>query len=140
MVYLYVTPIPENITEDNWFEISYHHIKNCSKLSLHGTSTYNVMIDVENIRAGNYFNYSYIYTKLLHNLGTTCFKKPKGIYLKSFCKGDWEDSPRTYQNISDYADKHGLVMTGYAYEQIVLDEAATNDHKNYVSEISIRID
>lgn len=137
--YLITTPIPENFSDDDWFDVSYQHIKNCSKLGVYGQPTLNVMIDFECIKHDEYHNYSYLYTRLIHKGRSSYFKKPKGLYLKSFCKGDWQNSPIIYKNMKEYADKHGLVMTGYAYEQIVLDEASVNDYKGYVSEISIMV-
>lgn len=137
--YLLVTSIPDEITEDGLFDISYQHMKRCAQLPVYGEPAFNVMIDVERVKAGDYFSYNYLYTKLAYRQGSV-FQKPKGRYLKSFCKGDWEDSRTAYQNILQYADAHGYAMTGYAYEQIVLDEAAIRDYKDYVSEISVKVE
>lgn len=138
--YLLLTPIPENTNDEDWFDLSYQHMKECFKVSLYGESAFNLMIGMDCIKEGNYYNYSYLYARLLDKQSTPHFIKPKGMYLQSFCKGDWENIPKAYQIITDYADKHGLTLTGYAYEQTVLDEASTAKPKDFVVKISVKVE
>lgn len=137
--YLYVTPTPINISEDEWFDISYQHMQACSKMSLYGQPTLNLINRLEAILSGDYFSYSHIYTKLATKGNSECFIKPKGTYIKAFCKVNTDIFSKCYQNMINYAKQHDLHLSGHAYEESVLDDAAVDDCKDYISEISIRV-
>ena len=61
---------------------------------------------------------------------------PEGIYLQTFCVGEWGTLPEMYQSILSYAREHRLTLTGYAYEE-GLNELAIQNQKDYVTMISV---
>ncbi len=42
---------------------------------------------------------------------------PKGTYIQAFCIGAWDKLPEIYTQIFQFAEKHSLELTGYAYEE-----------------------
>lgn len=137
--YLYATPTPKNISDDEWYDICYRHMEICSKIPLYGEPLINVMIGVETVLSGDLVNYSHIYTKLASKGELDCIVKPKGQYLKAFAKSAPDETGKCYEKMIEYANHHNLHLTGYFYEDCILDDAATDDYVDYVSEISVEV-
>jgi DNA-binding transcriptional MerR regulator len=60
-----------------------------------------------------------------------CAYKPGGRYLVGYYKGDWPQITQTYQQLSDYADNHGLTLTRHAYIENILDDIAVSSDPFY---------
>ena len=67
------------------------------------------------------------------------FVKPAGIYMRAFCVGDWHKIPGTYERMIEYAGKHHLTFSGYAFEEGINEMVAKNMDE-YVTQITIRVE
>ncbi|MHA0856085.1 MerR family transcriptional regulator [Paenibacillus sp. CMAA1364] len=100
-------------------------------------TNYGSMISVEKIMSGNFEEYDYLFAKIVKkNKKLDLFIKPKGNYIRAFCKGDWDSLPETYDRIIQFATANGLTLIGYAFEEGI-NEMAVNTMDDYVTQIMI---
>ncbi len=100
-------------------------------------ASYGSMIPVASLRAGEFDNYTRLFIELpflppkegLH-------MQPKGTYLRAFHKGGWDELPRRYQEILEFAGKQGLVLSGYSYEKGI-NETVAERIEDYIVQIEI---
>ena len=94
----------------------------------------------ENIKKDIHNNY--------HDVILLMNKKPKGIkysilekgrYIKAYHKGKWEDIGETYAKIKEYIKIKNLKVDNLYLESSIVDRLITNDYKDYITEINVRI-
>lgn len=99
--------------------------------------SYGSMLSVEKIMAGNFDLDDCFFTRVeKSNTKSGLFIKPKGKYLRAFCKGDWSKLPFTYQRIIAFAEKFGLHLKGYSYEEGI-NEMSIGSMDEYITQILI---
>ena len=102
--------------------------------------SYGSMISAANLLNGNYTDYTCFFTQVSKEQRRKgLFQKPKGNYLRAFCKGNWNLLPACYEKIINYANKQGLTLTGYAYE-VGINEMAITSIDEYITQITIKCD
>lgn len=78
------------------------------------------------------------FTKVDHpTKNKNLFIKKEGTYLRAFCIGDWDLLADTYERIFDYAKKHNLNCTGYAFEEGI-NEMTLNNMDEYITQILVQ--
>ena len=101
-------------------------------------SRYGSMIDTAQLLQGNFDAYACFFTQIANPVNKKgLFRKPKGSYLRTFCKGDWSQIPATYERMLAYAEEHRLTLTGYAYEEGI-NEMVISSIDEYVAQITVR--
>ncbi len=63
---------------------------------------------------------------------------PGGKYLRAFHRGDWSRMPKRYQEIFDYAKKHGLTLHEFSYEKGI-NENVVDRIEDYIVQIEIPV-
>lgn len=102
--------------------------------------SYGSMISSEDIEEGRFNVYSHFFLKVSHDISyDNVFVKPKGCYLQMYWRGNWESIPEAYSQIMKYVQSHHLKLTGYAYEENVIDDFATQDSNQYMTKIMIAV-
>lgn len=85
-------------------------------------------------------HYEGIYTVALSKKAVpNSFVRPQGKYLCGYQKGEWDELPKLYQRMLDYAKIHHLKLTGYAYED-GLNDFVISKEADYITKIMIQID
>ena len=105
---------------------------------LHDAS-YGSMIPVSSLQNGNFDNYTKLFIEipfLTQKAGLHI--QPKGNYIRAFHKGNWAGIPQRHKAILDYADKLGLVLSGYSYEKGI-NETVVDRIEDYIVQIEIPI-
>lgn len=94
-------------------------------------------ISLDKIKNKNYDNYDglFTYVKKQHS---SLYKRSKGKYIRAFVIGDWDKIPLIYNQILDFAQKHSLTLTGYAYE-MGLNEFLIQSMDEYITQILIKV-
>lgn len=64
------------------------------------------------------------------------FIKPQGRYVRAFCLGNWDNLPKTYLRILDFAKGKGFTLAGYAYEEGI-NEMAISSMDEYITQVMI---
>lgn len=109
-----------------------HELRQHRMFNYHYGTMFNI-IDYQNENAKEYF-----FTKVEHPKNKNeLFIKPKGIYLRAFCIGQWDQLPTTYKRIFDYAKKHNLHCIGYAFEEGI-NEMTLKTMDEYTTQILIQ--
>lgn len=100
---------------------------------------YGSMFPVEQLYRENFSGYSALYIELPHPTPEKgLHMQPSGKYLRAFCKGDWDQLPRRYKEILDYAKCRNLRFSGFAYEKGI-NEIVIDKIDDYITQIEIPI-
>lgn len=98
---------------------------------------YGCMISMQKIYNKDMTSYDCFFSKIDKKIGyRELYRKPKGIYLRAFCIGEWDHLPATYRRIMKYAQDHKLTLTGYAFEEGV-NEMTIHHMDEYITQITI---
>lgn len=96
-------------------------------------------ISLEKVKNKNFEEYDGLFTPCLDKKkNKDIFIKKKGKYLCGYIKGNWDNLPKMYEKMLEYAQKHHLQLTGYAYER-GLNDFSICDENEYVTQILIKI-
>lgn len=78
---------------------------------------------------------------ICHVRNRTCANSfmPEGTYLTGFGQGGFGDTPPVYGRLLKYAEKHGLPITGNAYEERLIDEVGAFDKEQQIIQVSIQV-
>lgn len=105
---------------------------------LHDAS-YGSMIPVSSLQAGNCNNYCKLFIEIpFLTQKDGLHIQPKGSYIRAFHKGGWDTIPLKYQAILEYADKHGLKLSGFSYEKGI-NETVIDHIEDYIVQIEIPV-
>ncbi|MCI8550749.1 MAG: MerR family transcriptional regulator [Lachnospiraceae bacterium] len=147
---LITVDIDKNISFEKEVELITAETKKYQLRRLHDAS-YGTMISVENLRHGNFEDYSKLFIELpfsTHEFSekinpktqkTGLHMQPGGLYLRAFHKGDWSLLPLRYQDIFSFADAHGLSLSGFSYE-MGINEIVIDQIEDYIMQIEIPIE
>lgn len=94
-------------------------------------------ISLEKVRNKNFEEYDGLFTPVLSE-NKNIFIKTQGKYLCGYLKGIWDNLPKMYEKMLEYAQKHNLELTGFAYEK-GLNDFAICDENEYITQILIKI-
>lgn len=100
--YLVTVPISHDTPFEQEIELAVTETKKYQLRRLHDAS-YGAILPVENLYCGNLNGYSALYIELpfpTHRKGLHV--QPKGKYLRAFCKGDWNNLPGRYTEITGH--------------------------------------
>lgn len=102
-------------------------------------ASYGSMIPVSSLRNGNFDDY----TKLFIEIPFLEKKKgihiqPKGSYIRAFHKGSFDEIPRRYHAIFDFARRQGLTLSGFSYEKGI-NETVVDCVDDYIVQIEIPV-
>lgn len=135
--YLSITTEITNKTDHEVIDILLNHFDVChtNRLFNHHIGT---MIHTNELYKHHFDQYSHYFTAIKNKKKSKhLFIRPAGTYLVTYHKGDWDDLPKIYNEILNYADKNNLELIGYSYEE-GLNDLTIQDMKDYITKISIQ--
>lgn len=103
------------------------------------SSTEGWMIRVEKVLNGDAVQYDYLYTKL-DEATYANQKMERGHYLVAYHAEGYATIEQTYNRLVDYAKEYNLVLIGYFYEDILLDELSVEGFEKYLIKLSVLIE
>lgn len=102
-------------------------------------ASYGSMLSAESLYAGDLENYSALFIEIPGSKEDCGLHvRPKGKYLRAYCKGSWDKLPEKYKEILSYAKNHGLTLMGHAYETGV-NESMIDSMEEYITQIDIPV-
>lgn len=135
---LVTVDISQEITFEKEVELITAETKKYQLRRLHDAS-YGTMIPVTSLQNGQFEDYSKLFIEIPFPIKKTGLHiQPGGYYLRAFFKGDWAHLPSRYTEILEYADSHGLSLTGYSYE-MGINEAVADRIEDYIVQIEIPV-
>lgn len=102
-------------------------------------ASYGSMIPVSSLRSGNYNDYSRLFIEmpfLAYEPGL--HRTPGGKYVQAFHKGGWDEIPKRYLEIFEYAKTHGLTLHEFSYE-MGINENVIDRIEDYIVQIEIPV-
>ncbi len=157
--YLVTVDIDENTSFEQEVEMIVSKTTEYHLGRLHDAS-YGSMIPVENLQKSHFNDYTNLFIEIpflkpdsaplktpLNGSGQTediisyqngLHIQPGGKYIRAFHKGDWSGIPCRYQAIFNYADSHGLTLSGFSYEKGI-NETVIDRIEDYIVQIEIPI-
>ncbi len=97
------------------------------------------IITIDNIRKGNYLNYSYLCTPVKKKKGKNGERR-KGTYLSAYHRGVYKNMYQTYRNMLDYAEEHQIRLGTYAYEDYMVADIAQKDPEGYITRVLMEVE
>ncbi len=105
---------------------------------LHDAS-YGSMLATSSLLKGDFDDYSKLFIEIPFLAETSGLHiQPQGNYIRAFHQGIWKEIPRRYEAILEYADIHGLTLTGFSYEQGI-NETVIDRIEDFITRIEIPI-
>lgn len=96
-------------------------------------------ISLDKVKRGDFEKYDGLFSPVLRSGGEPSITLPAGNYLCGWQTGLWDKLPNLYEAMLDYAERHGLRLTGCAYEQGI-NEFTISSPEQYTTKITIKID
>lgn len=133
---------PVNETEDDYdIETYTKHIKYCIDNDLDYGYPVGSMISKEDLISRRFHKYSYYFTKIIESKN---FKesvlKPKGLYLVGYSHGYYDKVYKMYEKMIKYIEENNLSISGYSYEEVLIDEISSSVGDDFVIKVSIKVD
>ncbi len=114
-------------------------------------ASYGSMIPVSSLQSGKYHDYSNLFIEIpflsqkTETTGQDSKEQQKGLhiqpggkYIRAFHKGSWDNIPKRYEAILDFAKKQGITLCGYSYE-MGINENVVEQIEDYIVQIEIPI-
>lgn len=100
-----------------------------------------VMISKDALINKRYNQYNYFYTKLnKETSNVNIVVKPKGLYAVAYMKGYYDKTSDVYKELLEFIKENNLHISGYSYEDGLLDDISVSRHDDFVQKISIKVD
>lgn len=136
--YLATVPISKDISTEKEIELMMAEARR-QQIAPLGDAVYGSVIAVTSLHAGNFEDYLALFMIVpsptepdrLH-------RRPEGLYLRAFCKGNWDGLPSRYRKILSWAEENGYELTGCAYET-GMNEIVAASMEEYITQIEIPV-
>lgn len=136
---LMVMGSPQNSVEEDLLQLISNHVETCEEGHLY-SNTWGSIMTLSDLENHDFDAYSHIYTKSIKNVQSkVAFVKPKGTYLQMYYQGNWASFETAYLKILAFIKENALELTGYVYEENIIDDFATENEDLYVTKIMIKV-
>ncbi|SDZ26382.1 DNA-binding transcriptional regulator, MerR family [Evansella caseinilytica] len=135
---LFVTEVKPLTDDKHIYDSYYHHYRLLEKYNIGISHSTGWMIDTKKISARDYLGYDYLYTKV-DKKAYANFTIDKGTYLVAYHSGGYSSIDQTYERLTIFAKEHDLILTGFFYEDVLLDELSMEGFEKYLVKLSVRI-
>lgn len=138
--YFYLSRFIRDVSANEELEIIMEHSAECHTHRFYN-HTFGTMLPSSAILNKDFSGYEYYFTKVnainrdLKNIHI----RPAGSYIRMFHKGNWDTYHHAYKNIITFLEENQLSITGYAYEEGVIDEMSISSMDDFVAEILIQV-
>ena len=136
--YLAIVPILDKYYSETDIELVISETKKYNLRRLY-YATYGSMIEVSSLYNKNFENYSHIFINMPYNVNRKGLHiKNKGLYIRAFHKGNWDNLYLKYCEILDFARNNNIELIGYSYETGI-NENVIDNINDYITQIEIPI-
>lgn len=113
------------------------------KYNLHNIHdiSYGYMISTDSLYGNEFDNYYAIFLKTPDMFfENASFTKPKGKYLRAYCKGDYDKLILRYRELLEYSKINNIKLTGYYFEKGINEiVAGVSDMSKFITQIDILV-
>ncbi|MUK88415.1 MerR family transcriptional regulator [Ornithinibacillus sp. L9] len=136
--FIVVTNSKPLTNEKNIYNSIQLHYKYLEEFNILPSASEGWMISVKNVLNGENLRYDYLYTKV-NDPNYATHKIEKGTYLVAYHTEGYPRIEQTYNQLVTYASEHDLVLKGFFYEDILLDELSVKGFEKYLIKLSVQI-
>lgn len=111
--------------------------RECHQIKRMYHTRYGSILPVSKLYEGDFEAYSSIFMECVQITEATHIRKA-GIYLQTYCKGDWDRLPARYEEILVYAAQHGIQFEGNVYETGI-NAMLVDSVEDYITKIEIPV-
>jgi len=125
------------LTQDkNIYDSLHYHYNYLDEFNIIPSASEGWMISVDNILNGDKKRYDYLFTRVNQSKYAN-YKVEKGSYLVTYHNEGYSKIEQSYNRLIKYAKDHELVLEGFFYEDILLDELSVKGSEKYLVKISV---
>lgn len=117
----------------------FEYLNFCKQHALSNHDAFGTLLQVKDVASGTPDCYTTLYVKTHHDQIPSVILKPGGLYAITYHKGRYETLNKTYQKLLDFTHKHHLKIGEYFYEEYLLDDFATNDPQDFITQIMVSV-
>lgn len=138
--YFYLSRFIRDVSANEESEIIMEHSAECHTHRFYN-HTFGAMLPSSAILNRDFSGYEYYFTKVNENNKElkNLHIRPAGSYIRMFHKGYWDTYSLAYQRIITFLEENHLSITGYAYEESIIDQMCISSKDDFVAEILIRV-
>lgn len=136
--FIVITDSKPLTNDKNIYESLQSHDKYLKEHNIGTSASQGWMISVENVLNGESDIYDYLYSKV-DEPNHANRKIEKGTYLVAYHDDGYLSIEQTYNRVVKYARDNELVLQGFFYEDILLDELSVKGVENYLIKLSVQI-
>lgn len=136
---LFVTVAKPLTDEKTIYDSIYHHYRCLQDYQIGVTHSAGWMIDTNKVYAEDYLSYDYLYTRI-NTSDYANFTIEKGTYLVAYHSAGYSSIEQSYDRLITFAKEHDLILKGFFYEDILLDELSVKGFEKYLIKLFVRID
>ncbi len=129
----------ENATNRSFASFMEEYISFCKEHNVLVQESVGCMIKTDTIRNRDYLNFSYLFMKIEKDIHQNTHIRTQGRYLCAWHKGSYDTIHKTYEHMLEYANKHGITIGPYAYEEYLIADIAQKDYTQYVTYIRMDV-
>ena len=137
--YLITTPYNDTDDDKKIARAVTEHLNYCHGLDIYSAYSIGGMIPSDRIPTEKYYNYSHFFTRLgKGEYRAANDRRPRGSYAVIYHTGGYDTAYLDYARLAEYIKARGYTLSGYFYEDVILDELSVKGYDNYVLKISVR--
>lgn len=132
----------DNVTREDDVDFSIKKLQKKSQnmLYLIGNGHIGASIPLDYLAGGNYGHYNKVFTILDDDAEDFDEVLPGGKYVSCMVKGSYRQMSQRWQELFEYAKKHGLVPQADPLEIYIIDNHDTSDEAEYVTLIQVKVE
>ncbi|MDV2685614.1 MerR family transcriptional regulator [Alkalihalophilus lindianensis] len=136
--FIVVTESKPLTNDKNIYDSLQFHYKYLEEHNINTSASEGWMISVKNVLNGESVKYDYLYSKVNEpNYANLTIEK--GTYLIAYHENGYPSIEQTYNRLVKYAKDNELVLQGFFYEDILLDELSVKGIEKYLIKIFVQV-
>lgn len=137
--YLLISSPLTSTTHKEFSNFMFEYISFCTDHALSYQDSFGSLLRVQDIADGIPNCYTTLYARTHNAQIPSVIEKPGGLYAVTYHQGPYGKIFETYTKVLDFVKKHQLKIGEYFYEEYFLDDLATKDEKNFITQIMVQV-
>lgn len=137
--YLLISSPLTSKTHKEFSNFMLEYINFCKDHALSNHDSFGSLLKVQDVADGNPNCYTTLYAKTHDATVPSVIEKPSGLYAVTYHQGSYGKISQTYTKILDFVQKYQLKIGNYFYEEYLIDDLATKDENNFMTQIMVQV-
>jgi DNA-binding transcriptional MerR regulator/effector-binding domain-containing protein len=117
------------------------HVRLCKEWGAENPYSFGGALNLAKVISEDYNAYEFFYTRIVRKPGKPgiYLVKPAGTYITSYHTGGYHTIEEAYRRTIDHAASSGHALTGFLYEDVLLDDLSVHGYDNYSLKLSVLV-